>query len=475
MLTFGEILNVLLKQHNLKAKEVAEKIGVSESYFSRLKKGQIMPQNYELIQNIVEAINLPEHEKRMLINAYKVTKLGDDIILTEEAIQDLYNISFPKKTITENKTEIVLKNGDTISGMENIVSILNSMFSHSTHMDCLFIPDNKQFCDLFREKVSVKSSVSWLVYLDDTADKQAANINIFTETMSFLLAFQADVRYRYKDVEEYYLSTAFPYMFVNERELVLIERDCQTAFYFDNQEFIRITRDKFEEQMKVAAPFVLMLTGFEEYLENWETLFANLEKPNSDDLLIIEKRPCIIHEATHSDISLHISDNEHNDLLARTYLDFLKWSATRLRTQEMMFSVDGIREYFSAEVYHEYSRHLTKPISKALRREFFVKLIEMSKRKKFLVPEVMLDLPFGKSDIRVINVWKSGIVLIVFDFDEAFRIAIMQEKTIASSLWDYFHSLKDCGIVRDKKESIQIMEDELRREIENLNKGGNRK
>ena len=469
MLTFGEILNVLLKQHNLKAKEVAEKIGVSESYFSRLKKGLIMPQNYELIHNIAEAINLPEHEKRMLINAYKVTKLGEDIMSIEGTIQNLYKISFPKKITTENIVEIGLENGDTISGVENIVSILNSMFSHSTHMDCLFIPDNKQFCDLFREKVSVKSSVSWLVYLDDTADKQATNINIFTETMSFLLAFQADVRYRYKDVDEYYLSTAFPYVFVNEKELVLIERDCQTAFYFDNQEFISVTREGFEEQMKVAAPFVLMLTGFEEYLENWQALFTNPEKSNSDDLLIIEKRPCIIHEATHSDISLHISDNEHNDLLARTYLDFLKWSAIRLKTQEMMFSVEGIREYFSAEVYHEYSRHLTKPISKALRREFFVKLIEMSKRKKFLVPEVMLDLPFGQSDIRVINIWKSGIVLIVFDFDEAFRIAVMQEKTIASSLWNYFHSLKDCGIVRDKKESIQIMEDELRRETDKMN------
>ena len=30
MLTFGEILNVLLKQHNLKAKAVAEKIGDTE-------------------------------------------------------------------------------------------------------------------------------------------------------------------------------------------------------------------------------------------------------------------------------------------------------------------------------------------------------------------------------------------------------------------------------------------------------------
>ncbi len=472
MLTFGEILNVLLKQHNLKAKAVAEKIGESESYFSRLKTGQIMPKNYELIQKITEAMNLPEHEKRILINAYKVTKLGEDIITTEESIQNLYNISFPKKTINENKTEIGLKNGDTISGMENIVSILNSMFSYSSHMDCLFIPDNKQFCDLFREKVSVKSSVNWLVYLDNTAKSQSANINIFTETLSFLLAFQADVRYRYKNVEEYYLSTAFPFVFINEKELILIKRDCQTAFYFDNWDFTRITRDKFEEQMKTVAPFVLMLTGFEEYLENWETLFTNPEKSNSDDLLIIEKHPCIIHEATLSDISLHISDNEHNDLLARTYRNFLKWSATRLRTQEMMFSVEGIRDYFSAEVYNEYSRYLTKSISKALRRELFAKLIEMSKIRKDFVPEIMLDSPFGQSDIRVINVWKSGIVLIIFDFDEAFRIAVMQEKTIASSLWDYFHSLKDCGIVRDKKESIQIMEDELRREIENFNKGG---
>lgn len=472
MLTFGEILDVLIKQHDLKAKEIAEKIGKSESYFSRLKTGIIMPKNYELIQNIAKAMNLAEHEKRMLINAYKVTKLGDNIISTEESIQNLYNISFTKRIINDNRKETELKNGDIIIGMENIVSSLNSLFSHSMHIDCLFIPDNKQFCNLLKQQLSVKSSINWLVYLDDTKGKHSTNINIFAEAMSFLLAFEANVRYRYKNVSEYYLSTSFPYIFVTEKELVLIERDCQTAFYFDNQEFVDITHEKLEEQMKVSSPFVLMLTGFEGYLENWQTLFSNMEKPNSDDLLIIEKHPCIIHEATYSDISLHILDKEKNDLLARTYLNFLKWSANRLRTQEMMFSVEGIRRYFSAEVYNEYSRYLTKPISKALRRELFVKLIEMSKKKKCFVPEVMLDSPFGNSNVRVINVWQSGIVLIVFDFEQAFRIAVMQEKTIASSLWDYFHSLKDCGIVRDKKESIQIMEDELRREIENLNKGG---
>lgn len=117
----------------------------------------------------------------------------------------------------------------------------------------------------------------------------------------------------------------------------------------------------------------------------------------------------------------------------------------------LLRSVNGYNE-----VVHEYLRHLTKPISKALRRELFMKLIEMSKRKKFLVPEVMLDLPFGQSDIRVINIWKSGIVLIVFDFDEAFRIAVMQERTIASSLGDYFHSLKDRGIVREKRNLFRL-------------------
>lgn len=472
MLTFGETLDGLIKQHNLKSKEVALKIGMNEPYICRLKKGQLMPNSFEMVKNLSRAMNLSDYEEKMLVTAYKATKLGADYISIEGAIQDLYNIKFPDIEYDVNNKSIRMNNGDVIKGMENIVDAICLIMDKSEKIDCLFIPQNKKFCNLLRRKFKTGSLVNLMIYLDDSEDNEAANISILNEVLSFLLIGRSDVRYKYKSIAEHYQATAYPYVFMNENELLLIEKECQKAFYFNNEEFVNVYREKFKEQFAAANPFVMMITGFESYLEKWHDLFSKLEKPHSDDLLIIEKWPCIIHEASHSDIRYHISDIEKNDLLARTYMKFLDWSAERLHKQKMMFSIEGIREYFDKEVFHEYSRHITKPISKALRRELFAKLIKLSKIDSSLVPEIMLESPYLESNVRVINVWKSGIVLIILDFDEAFRIAVLQEKTIASALWNYYHGLKKCGIVLSKAKSIEIMEDEYRKEIENSGKGG---
>lgn len=470
MLSFGEMLDVLMKQHNCKNVDVYTKIGMSKSYFSRLKSGDIPPKNYSLVQELADVLELPNYEKQLLVNAYKYTKLGDAFCSTEKSIEKLYSIKLPTYKKHADKISQAYKDDMVIKGMGNIADAVASLMNNSSHIDCLFIPENIKFCNMIKEISINKSSISWLVYLEEK-EKTQSNISIFYETISMLFSHKIEVRYLYKSVDEYYKCTVFPYVFISDNEMILIERNCETAFRFDDQLFISSYRDNFKAQFNISNPFVMVLTGFEEYLENWEYIFGNADIPNSDDLLIVEKYPCIIHEAKHSEVSSHIADIENNDRLASVYFKFLKWSSQRLRKQEMIFSVDGIQEYFTADVFYEYSRHLTKPIPKSLRLQLFGRLIELSKISSSLSPRIISGFSFEESNVRVINIWKSGIVLIVFDFKESFKVAIMQEKTISSAMWNYFQDLKSCGMIFSEKESIKIMEIEFNNHIEmNKNK-----
>lgn len=466
MLSFGEMLNVLMKQHNCKNVDVYTRIGMSKSYFSRLKSGDIPPKNYLLVQELADVLELPNYEKQLLVNAYKYTKLGDAFCSIEKSIEKLYSIKLPTHKKHADKISQAYKDEMVIKGMGKIVDAVADLMNNSSHINCLFIPENIEFCNMIKEISINKAGISWLVYLDENEKKQS-NISIFYETISMLFSHEIEVRHLYKSLDEYYQSTVFPYFFISDNEMILIERNCETAFRLEDHSFISSYRDNFKTQFNMSNPFVMVLTGFEEYLENWVYIFGNADIPNSDDLLIVEKYPCIIHEAKHSEISSHIADIENNDRLASAYFNFLKWSSQRLRKQEMMFTIDGIQEYFSVDVFHEYSRHLTKSIPKPLRLQLFNRLIELSKISNSLSPRIMKDSPFEDSNIRVINIWKSGIVLIVFDFKEAFRVVVMQEKTIARALWDYFQGLKACGIVLSEKESIQIMEKEYDNQIRN--------
>lgn len=51
MLSFSEILDVLMKQHDCRAVDICTKLGMSKSYFSRLKKGLILPKTICLFRN----------------------------------------------------------------------------------------------------------------------------------------------------------------------------------------------------------------------------------------------------------------------------------------------------------------------------------------------------------------------------------------------------------------------------------------
>ncbi len=461
MLSFGEVLGFLMKQHDCRAVDLCTKLNMNKFYFSRLTSGKIPPKDYTLIEEIASALELPQHEKQMLADAFKMSKFGKDFISLERTIEKLYHIRFPMPVNCAETALPVLEHGGMIQGMVQIANIVRLMLAVEETAEFLFIPENAAFCDLLRQ-VSAdrpqKAQLHWLLYLNEQADHPTKNVSIFTETVSVLLSRPADVRFRYRKLEEYFCCTMFPHMLVTASGALLIERSCKQAYYFNGQEFLESCRNFIRSQYDAAQPFVMVLNGFEDYLANWKDLITETGKPQQDDLLIVEKYPCIIHEAAQSDIRSHIVDGEHNDKLARTYMQFLQWSAKRLRTQEMLFTEQGMTEYFSMEEFYEYSQHITKSISKPLRRKFFQKLIAGSRQSDSLVPEILRVPLFENSNIRVINVWSSGITLIIFHFEECFRIVVLQEKSISGALWNYFRKLKECGMVLSKGETLGVME-----------------
>lgn len=464
MLSFGKVLEFLMKQHECRAVDLCAKLDLSKSYFSRLVSGKISPRDFALVESLSGAMELPAHEKQMLVDAYKATKFGEEFIAEERAVKRLYDIEFPHSGRKLKPPETTLCSGCAIEGMARTAAAIRSLMAEEGTAYFVFIPENQQFCDLLRQDAAErKAEVKWLIYLNGETDRSAENMSIFTETISLLLAGNADVRYNYKDVGEYYSSTPFPYMLITNSGTLLLDRNCERAFFWDSAEFSAVYRDFIIERFEKAYPFVRLMTGLEEYLQNWRGMLPG-EKGMKDDLLIVEKWPCIIHEAEYSDISSHIADGEQNDRLARAYTNFMRWSNERLRTQEMIFTEEGVQEFLKMEKFYEYSRHITKPLPMGLRRIFLQKLIENCQSNAFN-PAIMRDAPFLDSNVRVVNVWKSGIVLIVFDFEECFRVAVLQEKTISGALWDYFRKLKECGMVISKGETVGILKEVLDRKI----------
>ena len=52
-------------------------------------------------------------------------------------------------------------------------------------------------------------------------------------------------------------------------------------------------------------------------------------------------------------------------------------------------------------------------------------------------------------------------MLLMFDFEDSYRLVLLQENTIVSALIEYFRALRKAEAVRTKEETLEIMQQEL--------------
>ena len=464
MLSFGEVLQHLMKLHQVKGVDLCRELGIKKAYLSRLISGKIQPRDYALVKCIADALQLTNSEKELLTNAYKVSKFGREFLTLEYAIENIYKMKLPVNHSEYAASDRLPEHGAMVNGMEQITEIVHVLLSEEDTAELLFIPENSEFCNLLLKACpnSVKK-IHWLIYLDESEENTHRNLELFAEAVPLMMIFPAEVRFHYTEIEKYSEGTPFPHIVISSKGMLMIERNCESACYFQYTEMVKRYRDYVKERYETAAKFISVFQSYEAFLCNWKELLGNAGKENQEDLLIVEKYPCIIHEASGEDIRTHIKNTECAYTQAQAYIEFQQWTSQCVRTQEIIFTESGIDEYFQMNEFYEFSKQITKSIAKPQRKQFFEKLIAYSTQISGLVPELLRVPLFENSSIRLINVWSGGTVLLLFQYEEAYRIVLLQEKTIAAAFWEYFGKLKQGGLLLSKKETLEVMREYLKK------------
>lgn len=461
MLTFGEALKSLLKHNKIKDVDLCKKIGINKAYLSRLKSGKIPIKDYVFANRIADAMELSNFERKILMDAYKVSRFGEDYLILEQAIEKIYHTQLPLM-FCRNMDAILLPNhGEMICGMEKIAKLANVLLS-SEEAIMLFIPENSEFCRLLCQYSLEKNLHSkWLLFLGTEEKEVVKNISIFPDILQMMFTYQLEIRFIYSHLTDYLCNTVYPYLFIGKDSVLMIKRDCESACYFQDKNMVSSYKQFAQNKYESAIRFLTIFNSYEDFLKDWKRIFCNFSDERKKELLIIEKWPCIVHEASGEDMFAHIRNTEVAYSNAMAYLEFHQWMNQQLHTQEIIFTEDGIDEYFQMEEFYEFSKQITTSIAKTKRKEFFVKLITFSEKFQEMAPELMCEPLFLESNIRVVNVWSNGMMLIIFQFEEAYRIVVLQEKSISNAFWEYFRKLKEEGIVLSKTKTLEIMKRKL--------------
>lgn len=90
MSDFGEELSSLMAKKTISAENLCQMAELNPAYLEKLKCGKLLPSNYGVVKKISEVLGLVPEEEYQLWNSYKVSKLGEKHMCTEEALKALF-------------------------------------------------------------------------------------------------------------------------------------------------------------------------------------------------------------------------------------------------------------------------------------------------------------------------------------------------------------------------------------------------
>ena len=150
MSDFGEELSSLMAKKTISAESLCQMAELNPAYLEKLKCGKLLPSNYGVVKKISEVLGLVPEEEYQLWNSYKVSKLGEKHMCTEEALKALFALPAARPQRAPGEINAVsLQNGVPICGRERVYQAIRQLLRESTDSaDLLLHVEQQEFCQI---------------------------------------------------------------------------------------------------------------------------------------------------------------------------------------------------------------------------------------------------------------------------------------------------------------------------------------
>lgn len=437
MSDFGEELSSLMAKKTISAENLCQMAELNPAYLEKLKCGKLLPSNYGVVKKISEVLGLVPEEEYQLWNSYKVSKLGEKHMCTEEALKALFALPAARPQRVLGKINAVsLQNGVPICGRERVYQAIRQLLRESTDSaDLLLHVEQQEFCQILGEEIWEKG-----------ADYRCR-----------LLLYLREERMAEKLVD-YIL---FPFLIRTEQALLLLNQDLSAALYLDEPETVAIYGSYFQKKYGNARQLCAVFESADRFIRESQMFFAEDGSTKPMDFYILSRKPCVIFENDEKIVREHVCAENMADGFVENYMTFLYEKIfSGVKKMKILFCRDGMTDFLNSEEFHEFHPTVDKPIPKAVRQELFGKMIRQAQENDNMQLGLLENALFTRRR-HCINLWSTGKMLLMFDFEDSYRLVLLQENTIVSAMIEYFRALRKAEAVRTKEETLEIMQQEL--------------
>ena len=464
---FGDVLQQYMQQNSLRSVDFCTLLRISKSYFSKIKNGTAIPQDFAMITEMADILQLNPEETEHFFTAYKVSRFGPNYQRIESAIQVLSQAAmFPESAITE--PEMLPQNGKMIQGKEFVLQAVRFVLQGQQDTERIDFQLQPNDADLVRTvqncimKLPEQVVCNWQLFLHQRLKSMvyAENLELLSYSMPLLLTCRMHVRYQYAKLDEFFLHQRFPFLIRNGQKLLLMTKDCMTGMYFDDPETVQFYAGAMQKSFEKSKSFCSMYQDLSVFFRDSALGKFTASACRNADLYVVEKNPCISSGFEIEEMRQHIVDDMPGKVASQYYAMLLK-IIQNTASQHMFFTEDGMRELMEIEEYYEFLLGITKSIQKPIRYRILQNVIGMAQKSDYMQYHMIHHSLLSFRTLTLMNIWSDGKVLLVFHLEQEnrFMILVMREKSIASALIAYFRYLRESGIALGKEESLRKMQE----------------
>lgn len=478
MSVFSEKLQECITRANIKIASLAKISGVERSFIQKMLTGERIPSDPEILRQLSDALMLTPPERRMLTEAYSISKMGEVIyyrrLLVKRLIEGAGSSLSPSPMLREvfpnpefSKPPVLFLSGkasvtDTLRLlMEEELSGETPQILAALQPECTSAGVLLQYA-----RICPRLQMEHIVCLDNELQYQRENkynLQCLRSMFDFLFgACRYFPSFYYESVSSKAGRTAlFPWMIVGSGWVLLLSGDEERAITISDIETVSRCREMFFDMKEECTPVVHPGNVF------WDP--QSWDSPGQNTSYSLQFEPCFGLFFTMDMARKQVKKDAPGRDELLSFLEKRQKQITLLdggRTNISFFAMEGLDRFLETGRIFELPDTCYEPLPRAFRAELLRRMLACMKAGSY-TPYCIQTSKFHISQQLCFFSGGSQEVTCTYHHPVyGLQNLQLREKSIAYSFCDFFEYLKETGLVLSAEETRILLENRFQKIFE---------
>ena len=474
MSEFSDLLDEYIVRSRLTISYISSVAGISHSYISKIKNGQRICKEPEVMKKIFDELNLTDFEYEELWRGYITERMGKEMCdLNQSCIHFLENFE-TVLSIKPNAAKIDFSQDvSTLETYEDVNYYINTLIKFEAGKEngkikLIMQEGTSPVRETLKEVLrSTGISIDQIICLDINEkrnDKKHINIQLLAELIPLILSadYKSYKIYAYYDDTESRIGkfNIMSNYIITEDQIVIADNDFANAIIIKDKDIIKLFINKFDMLKEQIKPIISEYeydgsNQYNIYNIGIELMRYDMTKPTYS----ICGMPCVTFAGTEKSIYNALTasgDEKLINMLRNMCISLEKQMENNPWVHISYFTKSGVIDFLENGIIQELHPDANLIVKKEYRYYVVKKILDSTlhgKHKLYLIDERGFKLPRG----LYIAIYDSHRVLIYYKLDTIKKSFILSEKLFARDLYKFAENLKESPYVLGPEKAIEFL------------------